>query len=548
MDVDALYLTVLGIKLNSVKVGLNPIGNGSAVKQNGESAWVVSQNGPDNQQLNVDFDHSQLHNKRILMCGTAGMLIAFIMLLLFDHKNTIYTSLNKADRLLTEFAQQARIDGCNFRELGILVFIGAIFYGYFLSTYSLSIDNEDAALRQHSSVWVSQGRWFTYLIEKLLLQQPSVPFAPYVILIVAFGVSYIALLKAHGYRESWRSYLAYPVFCAFPTWWAIGTFYSNIPALAIGLVLVSLSAYIYFGAGFYGNLAIHNSYAKNTLVVMMLACGIAAYQSLILLFAASACGILLTRCLHIGGLCRPSIKPLVMTLGKLILIVVMAIIMYKVINILMQRYIAHDSGYIAKAFFNYDKTLAEPFYVLHAIFKEQIAVYGGEAQRYGARLAIGGIIICLATLVILRNRFYNIKVRVLLWLGVLFIPFTLHLVTGGEPLPMRTLIPIAYVSWLSCIILLFVRRPIYILSSIILIILLQTKIIGVTSQYIASATIVQSHDRLLAADIYSRVGALSADFDPDAPLKMDFYGRKKISCGLCQCLARHHAGLVFFMG
>lgn len=466
---------------------------------------------------------------KVTLCGMAGLLIAFIILVLFMRRNTLCVAMEKADRALAAFAAQARIDGFRFRELGVLIFIGAVFYGYFLFTFSLSIDNENAALRQDPGVWVSQGRWFTYLVEKFLLQQPSVPFAPYIILITAFAASYIALLRTHGYHASWKTYLAYPVFCAFPTWWTIATFYANTPALAIGLVLISLSAYLYFGAGFNGTLAIHQSPARTGLTIILLACAIAAYQSLILMFICYACGILLTRCLRRDALCRPAVKTLAITLGKLTLLVVLAILFYEIINKLAQRFIANDSGYIAKAFFNYDKTLSHPFRVLDAIFREQLSVYGGSAQRYGARFLISGIVVCLATLVIFRTTLFKAPVISMLWLGVLFSPFVLHLVTGGEPLPMRTLIPIAYVSWLASFILLSAKRTVAIFASIILVGLLQVKMMGVTSQYIAACAIVQSHDRLLAADIYNRIGESSADFDPSAPLKMDFYGRKKFS-------------------
>ena len=465
----------------------------------------------------------------VALYGITGIFIAFVILLAFIYKNTLCRAFNRADHSLAGFAVQLRFDGFNLRELAVLIFIGAVFYGYFLSTFSLSIDNESAALRQDSGVWVSQGRWFTYLIERFLLQQPSVPFAPYVLLIIAFAVSYLALVKAHGYKESWRTYLAYPVFCAFPTWWAIATFYANTPALAIGLVLTSLGAYLYFGAGYTGKIAGHNSLAKNTVVITMLACGIAAYQSLILMFVSYACGILLVRCLRIGGVRRIPLKLLAMAVFRVMLLVSAAILVYEVINKLSQHFIAHDSGYIAKAFFNYDKTLSEPLRVLRSISREQLAIYGGSTKRYGANLAMNGVIICLATLAILRTNFFKNSINFVLWLGVLFSPFALHLVTGGEPLPVRTLIPIAYVSWLACIILLSCQRAVTLLASGILVGLLQIKIIGVTSQYIASATIVQSHDRLLAADIYSRIGELSADFDPNAPLIMDFYGRKIFS-------------------
>ncbi|TIV46186.1 MAG: hypothetical protein E5V96_08350, partial [Mesorhizobium sp.] len=38
-----------------------------------------------------------------------------------------------------------------------------------LASFSLSIDEEVAAFRTDSSIWIAQGRWGAYLIERFLI-------------------------------------------------------------------------------------------------------------------------------------------------------------------------------------------------------------------------------------------------------------------------------------------------------------------------------------------------------------------------------------------
>ena len=72
------------------------------------------------------------------------------------------------------------------------------------------------------------------------------------------------------------------------------------------------------------------------------------------------------------------------------------------------------------------------------------------------------------------------------------------------------------------------RKLIIMLASIILG-FYQLQIIGINSQYMASATITQENDNMLAADIYRRIGELSESFDRNKPFEIDVYGHKNIN-------------------
>jgi hypothetical protein len=444
-----------------------------------------------------------------------------------NFKNKIFSVIRSLDNGLDASIARVHRDGLNLREIGFLSLLGAILYSYFLTNFSFSIDDEFAALRHDPAVWVGQDRWLVYLVEKWILPQPAVPFAPYMILIVLLAVSYALLLRAHGVQTSWKTYFAYPVFGAFPMWWLITAFHANTAALAIGVFFISLSAYMLFGESRGLASPLRGALRKHSMIIIMLACAIAAYQSLLLLFICFAFGSLLTRNLHNQGANQNPCTTILKLLLNVSLLVLLALVLYVAMNAVAQHLIAADSGYIAH--FVNPGIFESLFKVLRLVWKEQIALYSGHANRYGANLGINGVVIGLATLVVLRAGRRQIAVNVVLWLGVLIAPFALHFVSGGEPLPLRTLIVLAYVSWLSCMLLLSARHTSLMAASAIIIALLQIKIFGLTSQYMATAAIVQSHDSLLAADIYRRIGELSGSFDRNAPLKMDIYGSKSIN-------------------
>ncbi len=93
-------------------------------------------------------------------------------------RQKIFTVLRSLDGRLDALMAQVRRDGLNLREIGFLSLLGAMLYSYFLTNFSFSIDDEFAALRHDPAVWVGQGRWLVYLVEKYVLPQPAVPFAP----------------------------------------------------------------------------------------------------------------------------------------------------------------------------------------------------------------------------------------------------------------------------------------------------------------------------------------------------------------------------------
>ena len=94
------------------------------------------------------------------------------------------------------------------RELAILLAVGLVANLYFLSNFSPSIDDEFAALRGDPGVWLGQGRWTVYLIERFLFPQPAIPYAPYILLTVCQALAYVVVTRAHGYSTMAKATLS----------------------------------------------------------------------------------------------------------------------------------------------------------------------------------------------------------------------------------------------------------------------------------------------------------------------------------------------------
>lgn len=527
IEINNIYISVFGMRLDTNNISLNPLFDIEKITSIKGKIFVEMKIGAIDPQLDIGIDFNKLHRKHIFFCAIFGLAITFILLGLLLLKNKLMRLLSLIDCSLDHLFAKVHKDGFNFRELGILVVIGSILYVYFLSTFSFSIDDEVGAVRQDPSVWVSQGRWFVYLVEKFFFPQPSIPFAPYIFLVVSLSISYALILRAHRYTTSWKTYALYPIFCASPTWWFISEFYSNIPALGFGVFFISSSVYLIFRkAGSIPNKG--SSILINILIIFMLACAIAAYQSLLLLFMCVVFGVLFIRCLQSADTDRALFKYVAYMLSKVLLLTLLALLFYFSLNVLAQKVIASDSGYIG-GFINYSAILSNPLGVFFLVLDEMISIYSGSYYRYGASIYLSGIIIVLATFNVLSISLAKTIIRLFLWAGILVAPFAFHFIAGGTPLPMRTMMAVAYVSWLSGAILLSNKRPTFFLVGAVVVGLYQIQIFSVTSQYMASMTITQSHDRMLAADIYRRIGELSSDFDRNAPLKIDIYGEKTLS-------------------
>ncbi|WP_161437922.1 MULTISPECIES: glucosyltransferase domain-containing protein [Pseudomonas] len=522
IKVSSISITIAGIALPDANISIQPANQITSLVKSTDGYVISIPSDANDPQTSIQFNDSNIVTVKIIVC----IVIACLMSLIIFFQKIISAAINKyllsATHQVARFKTHCIKHRFSKKEFFILFLVATVLNSYFITNLSLSIDDEMGALRTDPEIWISQGRWAVYLIERFLLPLPAIPFIPYLILDVALALSYMLLVRAHGAMPSWKSYIAFPVFCSFPTWWLIGEFSSNVPAVALGLFLTATSAYL--SAPSLNLETSKKSKFKTLAICLMLATAISCYQSLILFYLSVGLGVLLIGAISTTNnmtywILRGGLRYLFLGIGGMI--------SYFLLNKIFQDISGSYSAYLS-GFVKLDQFIDHPLAASLQIFDEAKSLYFGSAYYFGTSIGLAPYILLGSTLTVLITAYRKNKIlSALVWALALTTPFLLHFLAGAGGMPMRTMISLAYVAWLMVFILLTATRafsPI-IFAPIALIYIIQ--LLDVNSQYIASATLTQKHDELLAADIYRRVGEIDKSFDRTKPVKIDFYGHKK---------------------
>jgi hypothetical protein len=423
-----------------------------------------------------------------------------------------------------EFPRSERV----LAEVAKLLLIFAALYLSELSAFPLSIDEEIAAFRNDAAVWVAQGRWVTYLIETFLLPQPTVPYLPLGIFGVASAISYILLVRAHGDEElTLKHYALFPLFSAFPMWFFIIEFYTNLPTVAVGLVSSCISIYLF---GHLSAVAEHDQLRlfekKFQLIVASLgvAVAIGSYQSFIFFFLSAGAGVALVNWISHKQLHRLPWRSLML----LALLSAAGAVLYQLIWKIFLAALGVQVDAYLQSLLNYGLLLNDPALVLKLTFSEILKIYGGSKQVYGQNspfyLLGFGCVIAIA--LHLRHRGLLAVVCGFGLIGIVVLaPFILHPLSRGF-VAYRSLVAIPYVIWLCGALILGLRnRPLRV-AGLALVALTAFESLYTLSLFQAANYLVRDHDRLLAQQIYSRIAAAHPNFDVNRPYSVEFYGAK----------------------
>ena len=393
----------------------------------------------------------------------------------------------------------------------------------YLSNFTLSVDDEWAAVREDPAVWISQGRWTIYLVELLWLPQPSVMFLPGAIFGICVVIAYLLLLDAHNIRlKPPRAYLLFTVFAAFPTWFFIMEFYANLPAVGVGLALASFSALCFARLT---DPQVRDSDRQNTAFtattsVLALAVAIGAYQSFVLFGGSAFAGIMLLRHIRI----QPKLADTLKTATIAAALLIMAALVYYGLWLLFLWATGTSAAYI-ESFFDLGNFLRSPWRIIGRSLQAAIDVYGGSARVYGQPAWIFAVLVlgAIAALILasMRIGLAGLGMRALLFVIALLFPFLMHLTAGGH-MPYRTMVAIPYVMLLCTLVL---SQAVRLQSvQIVIAILVVVESAYSTSLFNTSNDLVFDYDRALASRIYDRIVEVHPDFDRTEPYKVNFVG------------------------
>ena len=420
---------------------------------------------------------------------------------------------------MTGWLQRQRF---SWRELLLLMMIGTLANSYFLANYSPSIDDELAAVRSSSEIWIAQGRFTTYLVETLLFPQSSIPFSPYLFLTIMLALAQMLLVRAHGLAQGWPVYAACCLFVTYPTWWLIEEFSANVPATGIGFLLVAAALSLYAEAPANAQLRRFSRREAGRLLAigLLLALCAGAYQTLLLLFACGTIGVALRRSIEGTG---PF--PWRQTAARLFyggVCLIAGAVLYFVLNKIALGVSGTEPEYVA-GFINLDNWKA-PYWLVGSTALQAWAIYSGSAALFGAAMPAAAVALACAAIAVARARPGVALPNLLLFAGLLGTPFLLCLLTGPTGLPLRAMVALPYVMWLSALLAFTCQRGAAWIGGLVVFALFQLQIVNLTSQYIATATLVQQQDRFMGFEIGRRLLVLRGEDAAGAPIWLDAYG------------------------
>lgn len=430
--------------------------------------------------------------------------------------------------------QQLELDRIEYRRLPALLLLAMVFWFSSLSVYSISIDQEFAALQAGPLWWVSQGRWTTHFLTHYVLPQPVVPYLPHLILCGALAVSYLLLLRAHELRCDNRALFVFPLFAAFPTWYFIGEFYANLLSVSVGLLFCCTAVLIFtlmLRAYERGGMPVGTLTAAMAAAAVLLGAALGTYQSYIAAFAAMVLGSWLLEW-RAGSLKLDRGFPVIRRLVWLAVVLGCSAVFYQLVSVLMRLLLSAPSDYVG-GFVNLSGFLARPLSVSASIIKEAAHFYAGSSKLFGVTLSGCGVLVLLGLGSVLSSRGGGAKYlggALLLALLCLLAPFGLHFMSGGGgTMPYRTMVAAPYAAWLMGMLALSACTGWQRKAAYAALFVGGFQLLNAHASYSGARILTLGHDRELAAAVYARIVQHAPEFDRSYRQKVDFHGAKPFS-------------------
>ncbi len=334
-----------------------------------------------------------------------------------------------------------------------LLLIFVTFYLGKLTTFHIGVDAETAAFRAidpqvvaHGPlIWLRQGRWGVFLLERYVVQQTTLPFLPWASFGLFMSLAYLMFLRAFGVsRPDGRHCLAFAVFAGFPIWFFLAEFSANIIWAGLGVACcggaVLAQAAVLRTGGHVRWLMLRAVQA------VCIAAAVSIYQSELGLVASAGLGVIVL--FAVKAAMRPAAIFRAVLAWAAILVV--GLVVYGVVWRIFLSVLHTTPDYI-DGFISPEALLADPVEVLGKVLVEMRGVYGGGGSVYGAPargvlliLALGPLCVVMAPG--LRGRLAQQAMLVGLVLAILAVPFAPNLLSGGE-MPYRSLVGVPIALW-----------------------------------------------------------------------------------------------------
>jgi hypothetical protein len=413
-------------------------------------------------------------------------------------------------------------------EVTLTLFVLAVIsMGGFMFHPTIGIDDEQTLFAPSNGGigWFNQGRFLIGLIQ-LLIPQAVTPLFPYLLLASAYVASYTLILSIHGLHHNWKSGLSYLIFILFPANWLSQEFMINVPGFALGLFFVCLAASITHRQTT-DPLLPRSGFSVSPWAIVLLVLAIGGFQSLITLYLAIGAGSLLFELSRDQDAFQQlgRLKGVLAKLGSWITTSILAVAAH---SFLFKLYLGLSHTQVHQI----DRYFRSPYFMLRTQPAQYIAgnidqffrTYLSPGIFYGHSLwAFTGLVALLPLLMLLKrffqsnqkdtsqakaDQFRDITMLILVAF-LLAAPLSLNIISQPYRIPMRALMALPYVAWLSSMIWLeanhaFKPHPFH-KAGILLSAILVIQCLISTSNYYGSRAFNFRSDQLVAATIMANI-------------------------------------------
>jgi hypothetical protein len=411
----------------------------------------------------------------------------------------------------------------------ILLGIFTFFYYFKLSTFSISIDDELSAVRASADVWLIQGRWGIYLLERWVISEQVVPFFPFFIFGCCLALSYPILLSAFGIKRlTVVHYAAFALYAAFPIWLFAISFFSNTIGFGLGQLFaigaVRACRPVLLDAPGVLRMTWSRTLARLLRAAAFAAAAIGMYQSFIFSVAALGLALILVASLDEGVQLRVAFRRcamLLLTLG-------VAVVLYEAVELVLLALVGVGKERYVGNFLNLPALLNEPGHVLALVGSNIAGTYGGAARIFGVAAYAFAIVVGCGIAALVSWPGASAGKRLLLAVAavaILALPFALHVAAGGD-LPARTLVAVPAIVWFFAMLGMTSPHRRLAKFSFVAVVVAAVHILYIVNLLQAANEFARKHDEALAATIYTRIVEVNPNISDVAPL-VDFYGGKK---------------------
>ena len=390
-----------------------------------------------------------------------------------------------------------------------------LLYFYELANFTFSIDEELAIYRHEPGVWLSQGRWGAYLIERFVMPHPIVPVVPLVLFGALLAAAVVRLCSVFEVEDATLCILGFAFVASFPTTFMIAEFARNAVGTGLTFLGAALCAQLFRGA----------EVRSAALFVATLAGTVAIYQSAVLLVATLCAGVILFETFRADTPLRVVLRRAMRLLALLLL----GLAVYFVVNQLFLAVAARRASYLAQ-FWNPGLLREHTDFALTRLYQDVQRLYfglweSGFGRAYGqfAFTLLAGALAFHAVWRRWRRKATMLACGTILLVVIALTPFLPHGLSAS--VPYRSILAAPFALWL---LLVFgskapaPRRARTLLTIVLAVAVIQNWL--ALNQFFHAAKTVGLHDQIVATRLIERIARVLPPYATQGTIPIVVFG------------------------